>query len=85
MTSNDEYDVLSIVLDNSFNQPSYALSGSGWGWFYDPDERVMVRVPLGTECIPFSFSTGSDGKIPIRITSRTLLVNKDEIIEIGWN
>ena len=64
---------------------NYILSGSGFDWFVDPDTHTMVRIQRGTEIIPVDNIPDDNDKIIVRILHRFILVNKDEVQEIGFN
>jgi|ETNvirenome_6_85_1030632.scaffolds.fasta_scaffold00382_36 hypothetical protein len=81
------------LLDNILNsssefishEPTYILSGSGWSWFYDPDERTMVPVLRGIECFIDDLPKEEDSKITIYTSKRRIVVKKEDVIEVGWN
>jgi hypothetical protein len=72
-------------LDSYDSMPEYIISGSGYDWFYDPDDRGMARVLRGTECIPISFDEDSAGKITVRVPYRFIVLNSREVLKVGWN
>ena len=65
--------------------PNYILSGSGFDWFVDPDTYTMVRIQRGTEVVPIDFLHDEGDRVLVRILHRFILVNKDEVQEIGFN
>jgi hypothetical protein len=83
--------VLAEVLneeDFSSSEPYYMISGSGWGYYLDPEIHQMVLIPRGTEVIPvekIEDSSDSNDKILCRSPYRFLLIPRFEVQEIGWN
>ena len=74
------------IQDASYESiPEYIISGSGYGWFYDPGDKTMVRVLRGTECVPISFEEDSGGKITVRVPYRFIVLNPDEVLKVCWN
>ena len=67
------------------HEPAYILSGSGWAWFYDPDERTMVPVLRGVECFVDEIPEEDGEKMTIYTSKRRIVVKKEDIIEVGWN
>lgn len=65
--------------------PLYVISGSGQGWFLDPELYQMVPMSRGTEIIPIEKEADSENRILVRAPFRFLLISKKEIQEIGWN
>ena len=66
--------------------PEYQLKGHGDRWFYDPEKRHMVRVKGGTKCFLLKKNYNNREKFLLyTVTNRVILVNKDEIIYIGYN
>lgn len=63
--------------------PCYVISGSGTGWFFDPETKFMVNIARGTEILPVEDLAG--GKVLVRSPFNFLVIPDDEIIEIGFN
>ena len=72
-------------LDFQTSSPEYIISGSGYDWFYDPTDKSMVRIQRGTECVPISFEADSGGKIMVRVPYRFIVIDPEEVLEVGWN
>ena len=69
-----------------FNFPLYVISGSGTGWFLDPETHQMVQVNRGTEIVPIgSLDPEDEEKVLVRAPYRFLLIPQKEVQEIGWN
>tara|TARA_Y100000813_G_C24031526_1_gene290067 strand:- start:374 stop:628 length:255 start_codon:yes stop_codon:yes gene_type:complete len=83
----DELDsILDLISEETtISQPSYILSGSGFGWFYDSAHRQMVRVRRGSECILFDEDPSDTNKFLVEVENKILSISKDEILELGWN
>jgi len=67
--------------------PQYIISGSGWGWFFDPESHQMVRVARGSEIVPLPSADDEliNSKVLVRASYRFLLIDSDEVQEVGWN
>ena len=69
-----------------FNFPLYVISGSGIGWFLDPETHQMVQINRGTEIVPIGPINPEDKeKVLVRAPYRFLLIPQKEVQEIGWN
>ena len=66
-------------------QPEHILSGSGFAWYYSDTRRTMVRVKRGSECVVFDTDIEDNSKVLVQIGNEILLIDSNEIIEIGWN
>ena len=82
----DEYtdDFVEELIASAASQSQYVISGSGWGWYLDPDCHEFVRVSRGTSILPLP-SESEENKILVRTPYRFLLVPEEEVVEIGWN
>ena len=67
------------------SEPQYVISGSGWGWYLDPDVHQMVRIARGQEIVPMPGEPDSKDRILVRAPFRFLMIPEDEVQEIGWN
>ena len=48
-----ELDEAMLLFDSEpDSEQYYIISGSGWGWFLDPETKELARVPRGTEIVP---------------------------------
>ena len=67
--------------------PYFILSGSGPGLYYSIGDRTMVCIQKGTEVIPVGKYDGVyEGKRVVFIgKSQFILVNEEELIDIGFN
>ena len=67
--------------------PYFILSGSGPGLYYSVGDRTMVCVQRGTEVTPVSKYDGvyKGKKVVFLGKSQFILVNEDELIDIGFN
>ena len=65
--------------------PQHIISGSGWGWFLDPQSMQMIRTQRGAEIIPIADDPDTYNRMLVQTPSRILLIPESEIIEIGWN
>ena len=63
--------------------PQYVISGSGCGWFVDPETRFMVQVTRGTEVFPIEEIDSN--RTLVRGPFNFLIIPNDEILEIGFN
>ena len=69
-----------------FNFPLYVISGSGVGWFLDPETHQMVQMNRGTEIVPIgALDPEDEEKVLVRAPYRFLLIPQKEVQEIGWN
>ena len=66
-------------------EPVHVISGSGWGWFLDPETSTMSRVMRGTEIIPISEESDESDRILVESPFGRLMIPEDEVSEIGWN
>jgi len=76
----DQLLLLSVVEDNV---PHCVLSGSGHGWFWCPQTRQMRMVQRGTEIV--LISEYSETQSLVMSQDSYLIVNKDDVIEVGYN
>jgi len=76
-------DQLLLISSQEDNEPSCILSGSGYGSFWSPQTKQMTMAMRGTEIIFLSEYT--DGKCLVMSHGNILVVNNDEIIEVGYN
>ena len=75
-----------LASDTENNElPQYVISGSGEGWFLDPESYQMVKMNRGTEIIPLGPTADKDEKMLVRAPYRFLLIPQEEVQEIGWN
>jgi len=81
----DIEEAMSELLAGASSIPSYVISGSGWGWFLDPESHQFIRCTRGTEVVPIDENPDSYDRILVRSPYRFLLIPKDEVQEIGWN
>jgi len=65
--------------------PLYVISGSGVGWFLDPESCQMVKMNRGTEIVPLGPTADENDKMLVRAPFRFLLIPEEEVQEIGWN
>tara|TARA_Y100000593_G_scaffold75570_1_gene139443 strand:- start:613 stop:900 length:288 start_codon:yes stop_codon:yes gene_type:complete len=78
-------EALADLLSGASNIPNYVISGSGWGWFLDPESHQFIRCSRGTEIVPVDENPDDSDRILVRSPYRFLLIPKDEVQEIGWN
>jgi len=78
-------ELISDAIKETKNLPNYVISGSGWGYFLDPERNQIVRVSRGTEIIPLPGETDSLDRCLVRAAYRFLLVPECEVQEVGWN
>ena len=78
-------EIISDIPLGGFSLPQYVISGSGWGWFLDPEAHAMVRINRGTEIIPLGDDSDSQERLLVRAPYRFLLIPEKEVQEIGWN
>jgi len=78
-------ELVTYVAAESDSLPNYVISGSGWGWFLDPEKNQMVRVSRGSEIVPLPGETDALDRCLVRSDYRFLLVPESEVQEIGWN
>ena len=87
----DQVDIKDLIDDlyeiddyaSEANIPQYIISGSGCGWFVDPETRFMVQVSRGTEIVPVE--EVDSNRTLVRGPFNFLIIPNDEIIEIGFN
>mgnify|MGYP001388377163 CR=1 FL=1 len=65
--------------------PYQIISGSGYGWFFDPTEKKMTRLARGAEIMQISKKPDSRGKVLARTEHRYIMISPDEIIDVGYN
>jgi len=80
-------DLLSVIsASGTFEPVPYqAISGSGYGWFFDPTEKRMTRLARGSEIIQISKKPDSRGKVLARAEHRYIMISPDEILDVGYN
>jgi len=83
-------DILEQILSESDDflpiaSPQYVISGSGWGYYLDPELQQMVMTQRGTEIILIDEATVGSDKILCKSPYRFLLIPLLEVQEIGWN
>jgi len=76
-------DLINEVLAYEANPTCHFISGSGSGWFLDPDLKVMVMINRGTEVVPLE--SFDDNRSLVRSPYNFLIIPDDELIEIGYN
>ena len=69
-------ELVTYVAAESDSLPNYVISGSGWGWFLDPEKNQMVPLPGETDSLD---------RCLVRSDYRFLLIPESEVQEIGWN
>ena len=77
--------ILETLMINSSPETQYVISGSGWGWFLDPDTYEFVRTSRGTEILPLPGDFDDKDRMLVKTQYRFLLIPKNEVQEIGWN
>ena len=65
--------------------PYHVVSGSGWGWFLDPEVGEMVRISRGIEVVPMPGEVDEYNRILVRAATRFLMIPAVEVMELGWN
>ena len=83
-------DILEQILSESDDMiptvsPQYVISGSGWGFYLDPELQQMVMTQRGTEIIPVDDEVIGNDKLLCKSPYRFLLIPLLEVQEIGWN
>ena len=64
----------------------YAILGQGYGWFYDPSQRSVVRVARGIKCYILNDEPDDLGRILVYTASNdVILVKEDELICTGFD
>jgi hypothetical protein len=76
-------DIINEVLAYEANLTCHFISGSGIGWFLDPDLKAMVMINRGTEVVPVE--TLENNRSLVRSPYNFLIIPDDELIEIGYN
>ena len=71
--------------DYASSEPYYVISGSGWGFYLDPEVSQMVMIPKGTEIVPIDDNLDEQDRLLCRSPYRFLLIPKFEVQQIGWN
>ena len=67
------------------SEPQYIISGSGWGWYLDPEVHQMVRVAKGQEIVLMPGAPDDNDRVLVRSPFRFLMIHESEVQEIGWN
>jgi len=66
--------------------PEYAIRGHGYGWFYDPSQKSVVRVARGIKCYVLSAERDDLERILVYTASNdVILVTEDELIYTGFD
>jgi hypothetical protein len=66
--------------------PEYAIKGSGYAWFYDPTQRIVVRVALGIKCYILDEEKDDMGRILVyTVGNDVILIEEDELIYTGFD
>jgi len=81
---NDDFELVEYLSSN-YSLPKYVISGSGLGFFLDPEAYQFVRCPRGTEIVPIDLLPDERNRILVRAPFRFLLIPENEVQEIGWN
>jgi len=76
-------DMINEVLAYEASTTCHFISGSGAGWFLDPDLKAMVMINRGTEVVPVE--TLENNRSLVRSQYNFLIIPNDELIEIGYN
>jgi len=78
-------ELITDVIKETISLPNYVISGSGLGWFLDPERNQVVCISRGTEIIPLPGDTDNLDRCLVRASYRFLLVPECEVQEVGWN
>jgi hypothetical protein len=66
--------------------PEYAIKGTGYGWFYDPTQKVVIRVALGIKCYILDEEGDEEGRILVYTAGNdVILIEEDELIYTGFD
>jgi hypothetical protein len=76
-------DQLLLISASEDNVPQCILSGSGYGWFWCPQTKQMTRAMRGTEVV--LLSEYDHTKSLVMSHGCLLVVESDEVIEVGYN
>ena len=76
-------DQLLLISSQEDDVPYCILSGSGYGSFWSPQTKQMTMAMRGTEIIFLSDYT--DRTCLVMSHGNILVVNNEEIIEVGYN
>jgi len=60
------------------------LDGEGYGFYYNPDEKMFVKIKKGRLVTRLSEDTDSKGRYLIYTENQRVLIPKQEIIDIGY-
>jgi len=76
-------DQLLLISASEDNVPQCILSGSGYGWFWCPQTKQMTAALRGSEII--LLSEYDHEKSLVMFQGSILVVDNDEVIEVGYN
>ena len=76
-------DQLLLISSTEDNVPQCILSGSGYGWFWCPQTKQMTMALRGSEVV--LLSEYDHEKSLVMSHGSLLVVNNDEVIEVGYN
>ena len=85
MSDKEIEEALADMISSSDSLPSHVISGSGWGWFLDPEAYQFIRCVRGTEIVLIDEIPDHDDRLLVRAPFRFLLIPENEVQEIGWN
>jgi hypothetical protein len=76
-------DQLLLISSQEDDEPYCILSGSGYDSFWSPQTKQMMMAMRGTEII--FLSDYAESKCLVMSHGNILVVDNDEIIEVGYN
>ena len=60
------------------------IKGEGYGFYYNPDEKIFVKINKGRIVTRLSEDTDAKGRYLIYTENQRILVPKEEILDIGY-
>jgi|TARA_R110000824_G_scaffold11540_2_gene50325 hypothetical protein len=71
--------------ENGALEPAYRVKGDGIIWCYSPIAKTMVRILRGSKAYLLQEITNENEETMIFVPYEVVYINKEELIEIGYN
>lgn len=74
-----------ISAEDGAPAPIYKIKGKGYMWCYSPMKKTMVRITRGNKIFILDDEPDDKGQLMIYTPNEIVFIDKDDLIELGYN